>query len=261
MSIVEALKLISLGLLCGFLSATLGIGGGVILVPALVFLLGYHMKKAVSTSLSTIIPTTLVALLTHYLIQGGHFQFLLAALITLGALFGAKFGAQLVHQISTHRLTRLFSLLLIVTGLKLAGALSVSADTGTVSTTPPLLVSLGLATGTLSALFGVGGGVIVVPALNMLFGLPLKDAMTISLLVILPTACAGVFFHRKFNNVDSGALKTLVPAAALGAVIGTFVSPHIPADALKQILGFFLVLTATLMIVQHKIKSKTPTVA
>ena len=70
----EILKLLLLGLMGGFLSASLGIGGGIIFVPTLYFILKYEVKTVVGTSLASIAPTAFVAAIAHYIIGTGEFR-------------------------------------------------------------------------------------------------------------------------------------------------------------------------------------------
>jgi hypothetical protein len=235
-------NLLVLGLIAGFCSASLGIGGGVIIVPALLLLFDYEIKKTIGTSLATIVPTALVGVITHYIIKSDNIKFLIVLFVVMGSIIGAKFGAKLADKISSKILRRSFALLLLFVGLKLIGIVNIPTEQISNITVYPILIILGLVVGSASALFGIGGGVIMVPALDLFFGLSMHEAIATSLTVILPTTFAGAIFHRKFNNINTKAIKFLIPTSLIGAVFGAIVANRLPSVTLKIIFGIFIIL-------------------
>ena len=211
-------------------------------MPGLVFLIGYQIKKAMGTSLITIVPAAFVGIVAHYIIQPGNVKPVIALFIIIGSIVGARFGAALVNKISSKKLSRLFALLLLFVGLRLTGIIRMPFDPVSTGAIYPWLVVLGLASGLVSTLFGIGGGIITVPVLYLFFGLTMHQTINTSLVVVLFTTFAGAMFHRRFNNVDMGLIRFLVPAALVGAVIGAIVANLLPADALKIILGIIVIL-------------------
>lgn len=103
---------------------------------------------------------------------------------------------------------------------------------------------LGLAAGCLSGLLGVGGGVIVVPALIILFGMAAKSAIGTSLAIIVPTAIAGSFFHFREGNVNLRIAVFVAIAAIVGSRIGVHLTTIIPGLTLKKIFGVLLIAVA-----------------
>lgn len=245
--------LLVLGLVAGFCSAALGIGGGVLMVPALVLLFGCRIKTAVGTSLAAIVPTALIAVITHYVVESGNIKWLAALFILVGSIAGAWFGAMLVERVRSAILKRLFAVLLLFVGLKMAGIITI--PTGTVSsiTFTPLLVLLGLAAGSSASLFGIGGGVIMVPMLNLFFGLTMHEAIATSLVVILPTTIAGALFHHRLESIDASALRFLIPTALVGAVLGAVFANTMPAVVLKMTLGLLLLLSSVKLFLQREV--------
>ena len=114
---MNVLLVLVLGISAGTLSGLLGIGGGVIFVPSIVYFLGAEMKVAVGTSLAIIIPTVISGSLTHYFNQ--NIEWKIALLMALGAIIGAYFGATLAEIISEVLLKRLFALILIGAAVKM----------------------------------------------------------------------------------------------------------------------------------------------
>ncbi len=241
------------GFIAGFASAFLGIGGGVVLVPSLVLFFDYEVKKAVGTSLATIVPAALVGVATNYLIKSDNIRFAAALLIVLGAIAGAKLGAVIANKISGRLLKTLFAVLLLFVGLKQMGVLNI--PTGRIANIDayPLLIILGLVAGMSSALFGIGGGIVMVPALSLLFGLSMHQAIATSLTVIVPTALAGAVFHSRLDNINIGAMRFLMPASLVGAVLGAVISNRLSPDILQFIFGILLIACAVKMAVPSKL--------
>ena len=101
---------------------------------------------------------------------------------------------------------------------------------------------IGLLGGVTSGLFGVGGGVVMVPAMAWLLKLDIKSAIGTSLAVIIPTAMMGTWQHNRFDQVSWRVALSLVPFAIAGGFIGSWLTTQIPAEGLKRAFGGFLVL-------------------
>ncbi|MBM3875810.1 MAG: sulfite exporter TauE/SafE family protein [Verrucomicrobia bacterium] len=101
---------------------------------------------------------------------------------------------------------------------------------------------IGLFGGVTSGLFGVGGGVVMVPAMMLLLKMDIKMAVGTSLAVIIPTALSGTIKHHAQGHVDWRAAASLIPMAILGGYLGALLVGHIPSEMLKRGFGAFLVL-------------------
>ena len=104
---------------------------------------------------------------------------------------------------------------------------------------------IGLVSGLMSGLFGVGGGIVMVPAMLFFLSPPIRDvkqAIGTSLAVIIPTALIGSYKHFTQGNVDWRTALALAPLAILGGYTGAWLTKHIPAESLKHAFGGFLVL-------------------
>ena len=126
-----------------------------------------------------------------------------------------------------------------------------------------LLVSilLGIVTGLLAGLFGIGGGLVIVPTLAILFraqGVPAELVMLMavatSLATIILTAIASVSAHHRLGSVVWAKVYSLSPGIMVGAMLGAVVAKHISADALRYILVVFLLYVAIQMAFQVKPK-------
>jgi uncharacterized protein len=101
---------------------------------------------------------------------------------------------------------------------------------------------IGLVSGVTSGLFGVGGGIVMVPAMMFFLGLDIKTAVGTSLAVIIPTALSGSFKHFQLGNLNWPVALSLAPTAVLGSYAGAWLTKEIPAANLKRAFGGFLVL-------------------
>jgi uncharacterized membrane protein YfcA len=116
--VVYVAGLLFLGLLAGILSGLLGIGGGILIIPALVFVVGLTQRQAQGTTLALMVPPIgLLAAWTYY--KQGHVDLKIAGLICLGFFFGGLLGAKLAGVVSATLLKKLFGVALLITALKM----------------------------------------------------------------------------------------------------------------------------------------------
>ena len=108
---------IVVGVCAGLLGALCGVGGGVVMVPAFVSLLGLSQKHAVATSLAVILPMAIVS--TTKYAQAQLIDWRIAGAAAVGAMVAAYFGTDLMKSMSNAQLTRIFGLLLVVFGIKM----------------------------------------------------------------------------------------------------------------------------------------------
>lgn len=104
---------------------------------------------------------------------------------------------------------------------------------------------IGLVSGVTSGLFGVGGGIVMVPAMLWLLSPPIRDikqAIGTSLAVIIPTALMGSYKHFAQHNVEWRTALALAPLAVMGGYLGAWLTAYIPADSLKRVFGGFIIL-------------------
>jgi uncharacterized membrane protein YfcA len=109
---------LAIGLGAGLLSGLFGVGGGVLIVPALVFLLGYSSHMAVGTSLGALLlPVGVLGALAYY--RTGNLQLQASLLIALGLFIGAHFGARLALTLSAVQLSRAFAIFLVLVAARM----------------------------------------------------------------------------------------------------------------------------------------------
>ncbi|WP_339609648.1 sulfite exporter TauE/SafE family protein [uncultured Planktosalinus sp.] len=110
--------LIIIGLLAGIFSGLMGVGGGIVMIPLMIFALGFTQHEAQGTSLAVLaVPVTLIAAYNYY--QAGHVNWKYAAVIAVTFVVGAYFGSKLAISIDQVLLKKIFAILLIVVALRL----------------------------------------------------------------------------------------------------------------------------------------------
>lgn len=119
--VAPLLGYLGVGLVVGILSGLLGIGGGVLMVPAIVLIWGQSMQTAVGTSLAVMIPGALAGVMRHHF-SFGNVDFRLAGLLAVGAVVGTyAIGAPLAEYLPGAVLKKIFGVLMIIIGLRMLG--------------------------------------------------------------------------------------------------------------------------------------------
>lgn len=283
------LTALAVGALIGLVVGALGAGGGILSVPALIYLLGVAPHEATSASLVIVLFTALAAL-------GGRigknticYQIALvfAALATVGTWLGS-----LANQaVSADLLMYAFALLLACVGLVMlrraypglfrgaarAGSSGVSSNDGAAAaddadgtgSTPALRVvsamgevtSIGAVplwrvalvatiTGALTGFFGVGGGFAIVPALTLVLHLPIKRAASTSLLIMTITALVALVARAQTSlNVDLGVIGAFTVASMLGSVAGAPLTRKVSSQKLTASFAMLLIAVAVATLV------------
>jgi uncharacterized protein len=107
-----------------------------------------------------------------------------------------------------------------------------------------IAIALGLAAGVLAGLFGVGGGILFVPALTIVLGVEQHSAQGTSLLAIIPTVVVGTWRQHRYGNVRWRPAITLGLAGVAGVVAGGFLAESLSGGVLRRLFGVLLLLTA-----------------
>ncbi len=237
------------GLAAGVYGGLLGIGGGILLVPTFVYFVCLNQHRAHGTSLLSVFMLAVSGLVTYSL--HGNVDYYLAAAIAAGGIIGAVAGAHAASRMKAHILRRVFSVFLIVVGIEmiLKCAQDVSCDTSFHMTVSglPLAFATGLAAGFMSSLLGIGGGMVMVPAMVLLMGVGQKVAQAASLAAMVPLTASGVFTHSRLKNVDFRLGIIAGIGAVAGAAIGGTFAASLDQKTLKIIFGVFLIIMSFVM--------------
>ncbi len=238
------------GLLTGFVSAFFGIGGGIVLVPLLTLVFRMPALVAAGTSLGVIIFIAGTGL-TGDLINGeaAYRPALMAALLIAPfSVLSARRVVRLAHKVPTTLLRRAFALLLLVGAAKNFGWIGTTGEgVGLLLYQDPslavfiVLPLLGVLVGGVAALLGIGGGVLLVPGLDLLFrDLLLTQCRATSLLIVVPVAFFGYHRHLEQGTAHWKTVRSLVPSCILGAVIGVLVVHHVSVSGFRVGFGALL---------------------
>ncbi len=255
-----------LGCFSGFVAGLFGIGGGMVIVPVLVFSFQAQglsptilTHLAIGTSLAAIIITSMSAVWAHH--QHGSVLWSVVKKLALGLLIGSVIGAQIAHAIPARELEIIIGCFALLTAAQmLTGWKGKLGDI-------PLPNSVGLASagggiGMASAIFGIGGGTFTVPYLT-LHGVRMTHAVATASACGLPIAFAGAV-----GFMWAGWHEALLPKGAIGFVylpafmgisatslvfarLGATLAHRLPADTLKQCFACLLVLVGITFIIGH----------
>lgn len=235
----------------GLLSGLLGIGGGILLVSSMIFFGKVEQKIAHGTSLCAIVIIASAGL-SGYIIEG-TVNFLVAVFLAPGAWIGVAIGTWLLKKISVKNLKLIFGILAILIAIRLLFGIEGSKDVEITLGLALVCVLVGLVAGLMSGLFGVGGGIIMVPSLIFFFEFMGADARGTSLLVILPTAIIGTYRNYKLKNLDfTTGVKIGVVGASMAFVGSYLLSPIISEYITSIIFGCVLAVVSVKMFVEYR---------
>ena len=235
-------RLALVGAAAGLLSGLLGIGGGIVIVPGLIWAAGLGRHTASGTSLVAILPIAAVASVTYAVAPGGAFDAEASAIFVLGSVTGAVLGARLNARVSERALRLAMAIISGIFGLRLVIPLGFGPGKDQVpldAVTVVLLLYLGLQGGILSGLLGVGGGAIAIAVLAAT-GVSQVLAQGIALVATIPTVVTGALTHRSQGTLALRPGITLGLVGMLLAIPGALLAFAVPVELLRTVFGAFL---------------------
>ncbi len=248
---MHGIVLASLGLAAGFLSGFFGIGGGLVLVPALMIVFGLPIKRAVGISLVTIVAVSSVAVVAELAVKRTNIHWGIGIALTAGSLAGSVIAAKLLRWLPETPLRIAFACCLLISAYRLSAGTHGGDGDGLLALAGGSLLGYGLAlpvgglAGLSSTLFGLGGGIVTVPSLALLFrDLPFHAARATSLLTIVPTSTVGAYQHYRLGTADVSSAVRMMPTAVLGAVAGVVAVNVLPGAPCRLAFAVFLALVA-----------------
>lgn len=251
--------------LAALLSTMLGIGGGLVMVPLLTLFARMPIKRTTGTSLAVIFLVICVGVVAQEIREPGDIHWPVSLVLAAGALIGTFIGKWLNKRLPERAFRYAFCVLLVVASARLIGLWPnatplLGADASLTSAVDLCYLGVvGLFAGIVAALFGVGGGVVVVPALAFAWALYQDDfAITraTSLGMILPTSLVAAALHWRAGNVSLPLVARMTPLALLFAVLGVLLAYVVPGGTLKLIFGVLLLAAATRLALQ-KVSKKS----
>jgi uncharacterized membrane protein YfcA len=234
-------RLVVVGLVAGLSSGLFGVGGGVVIVPALVALVGFDQRLAHGTSLTAILPISVASTIGYGL--SGEVSWSSVIPIAAGAVLGALVGSVLLGRLPLSTLRLGFSAVLLLSAIRMVAAV----PDGVGPAASDLLAQagffvLGLVSGVLAGVMGVGGGILMVPILTFVSGFPLLLAKGTSLAVIIPTSIAATIRNRRTGNtaIAPGFVVgcTGIASGYLGSQLALVLDTRVAATLFAGLLVF-----------------------
>lgn len=236
---------VGVGAGAGVVSGLFGVGGGIVLVPYLVLVRGWEQKRAQATALVMVAMAATAGLVPYAL--SDTVVWTAAAAVLVGGLVGAVVGSALVARARSWVLQMAFAVLLMAAALRLVTSPVSEGSPGAEEITLGLALAYlasGLAMGILSALFGIGGGILLVPLLVAVFGYDQRLAAGTSLAVMGLIALVGALRQGAAGATDWRAGGLLGVGGAVGGVAGALLAQVLALGVLTWLFAALLVVTA-----------------
>lgn len=242
------------GMLVGFSLGLVGGGGSILAVPLMVYVVGVaEPHVAIGTSAIAVAANAAINLSNHA--RGGTVIWSCALIFAAAGMAGAFGGSILGKMVDGQKLLALFALVMIVIALLMLKTRSRIGlpDVKVSMSNMPAIVGLGLATGTISGFFGIGGGFLIVPALMLATGMPIMNAVSSSLVAVtafgLTTAAS-----YSWSGLVSWALAGLFVAGGIaGGLVGTRSARHLAErrGALNIVFAVVIIAVALYMLARN----------
>jgi len=269
---VNVIMILAMGLVVGFLSGMFGVGGGFLMTPLLIFL-GIPPAVAVGTQSTQVVASSVTGALAHW--RNASIDFKMGGIMLIGGIFGSFTGIYLFRLLTQIGQVDLMISIIYVVFLTIIGAMMlneslraiIAARRGTVlpsnrgghhswihglpfkmrfrrsklytSVIPPILI--GYFVGMLSAIMGVGGGFIMVPAMIYLLRMPTSVVIGTSLFqIVFVSALTGVMHSVENQTVDAMLALLLVLGGVVGAQYGVRAAAKLQGEQLRAMLAIIV---------------------
>lgn len=238
------LAVIGVGLLAGVLGAILGLGGGVVVVPALEFVLprfGHEISisQAVAVSQIGVLAVGLSGAASY--LQQGLVRARTGYLLSPYTIVGGAVGSFLGLVLPAKAVATVFALLLLYSAYNLLRGLKrVEVE----RQSSPLVAPAMTFAGVMSGLLGIGGGTVQVPVLNLLDGMPIRQAIATSTFIMGLTAVGNALVYQAGGLLDIKLAAGVALGVLVGAKAGAGLQSKIPAAQLKLFFSVLLIFTA-----------------
>ncbi len=230
-----------IGLISGLFGGLIGLSGGVLLVPLMVRILSLSQHRVHGTSLIAVVCSGLSGTVAYAMRDSVDVS--AALILAIGASTTARIGVRYSTTQPEWKLKIFFGIFLILMSALLAGKPFIG-----IMAVDPLaglskgvaLAAIGLVTGFLAGLLGIGGGVLMVPAMVLIVGMSQHVAQGCSLVCLIPAGAIGAYSHWRHGNIVAGVLPGLVTGIMMGAYLGGTFANLLPEHVLRAVFAVVL---------------------
>ncbi|CCE05195.1 conserved membrane hypothetical protein [Bradyrhizobium sp. STM 3843] len=233
------------GAMVGFSLGLVGGGGSVLAVPLMVYVVGVPEPHiAIGSSAIAVATNAAINLFNHA--RGGTVIWRVAAVFAVAGIIGAFFGSLLGKMVDGQKLLALFALVMLVIAmlmLKTRARVGVP-DVKMSMANLPAVIGFGLATGSLSGFFGIGGGFLIVPALMAATGMPIMNAVSSSLVAVTTFGLTTAASYAWSGLVAWDLAGLFIAGGVLGGLVGTWSARRLSERRGALNIVFSVVITA-----------------
>jgi len=238
----EELWLIPLGFVAGLLGSIIGLGGGIIIVPVLTFF-GYPPALSSSNSIFAVFSNAVASSISYAKQQ--RIQYSIGLKLGLLSIPGTIIGAYISSDITPSLFKILFALILISASIYIFSKRKIEPKSHNLSKQIMILaIGASFLAGIISALFGVGGGIIFVPLMVIAMGLSMKTAAPTSQFILLFGSVSALVAHSILGHPDFYQALLLAVGAFVGGLVGARLSIEIKEGALKILISLVMIAAA-----------------
>jgi uncharacterized membrane protein YfcA len=248
------------GAITGIVLGLFGSGGSIIAMPALMYLLDVEAKSAIAMSMGIVAVTATISGWDNW--RRGNVDVKVAMWFGLFGVIGTYGGARLGVYTPVQVQLTLFALVMYAAAWKMLQRKKQPVAQLVTAGGPPLsedeviaahmghIAAHGVGVGVLTGLVGVGGGFLIVPALVLLSGIPMKLAIGTSLVIVAAKSYSGFAGYVGAVPVDWTTMALFTSVTVAGSFVGTRIAHRFSQETLKRSFGFFLVFVASYMLLK-----------
>jgi uncharacterized protein len=241
---------LGLSLLIGVALGLLGGGGSILTLPILTYVAGVETKAAIASSLFVVAVTSATGAIAHA--RAGRVMWRTGLIFGAAGMVGAFGGGRLAAYLPGQVLMVAFAAMMLATAIAMLRGRRTAASSPSSAELPVAKVIVeGVVVGLVTGIVGAGGGFLVVPALVLLGGLRMEQAVGTSLVVIAMKSFAGFAGHLGHVQLDWPLTLAVTAAAVAGSFAGGALAGRVPPAALRKGFGVFVLIMAVFVLVQE----------
>lgn len=252
MSILAIIEIICIGLVTGTITSLIGASGVTVVVPSLTLLFGINSHLAIGTSLLVDVITSIVVSIDY--IKHKNVRLQASIWITVGSIIGAQLGSHWAGIISDTKLSGIFAIMLIISGISTLRKKNNSFDPNkgvhfkSKFAQTMALLGLGFGIGIISGLVGAGGGVMMLLTIIFILHYPMHQAVGTSTVIMAITALSSLLGYARQGNVDWKYGLWIALGAVVAGIIGSRFANKIDEQKLNKVVAWVFIGLGIIMI-------------